>query len=60
MNLCFCRHMSNGQNIDTHLYGCVVCNKLKAPLTVYNSFGDRTPLTLKSFFWAIVALFQNN
>lgn len=54
MNIAFCSHHSNGQNIDTGLYGCVVCWKSKAPFTIYNRYGDRTPLTFKTFFWAIV------
>ena len=49
MNITFCKHFSNCENIDKQLYFCVICDRYKAPLTIYNSFGDRTPLTLKSF-----------
>jgi hypothetical protein len=59
MNICFCKHHSNCQNIDTELYGCVVCWKYKAPLTIYNSCGDRTPLTLKSVFYFLINLFKS-
>jgi len=59
MNICFHKSWSNCQNIDNHLYICgnSECNCYKAPLTIYNRYNDRTPLTMKSFIYFIINLF---
>jgi len=60
MNICFCNHHSNCQNIDKDLYACSNCSKLKAPFTVYDRYGNRTTLTLKSIFYFFIELFKDN
>jgi len=59
MNVCFHNSWSNCQNIDTGLYCCgkTHCGYYKAPLAIYNRYGDRTPLTWKSMFYFIINLF---
>jgi len=60
MNICFHDSFSNCQNIDNHLYICGKdnCSRYKCPNTIYNSYGDRTSITIKSIIWAIINCFK--
>lgn len=58
-NVTFCKHHTNCQNIDNHLYFCPSCNKYKAPNTIYDSWGSKTPITLKAIFYTFINLFIN-
>jgi len=59
MNVCFHNSWSNCQNIDNHLYSCGKndCGCYKLPGSIYNRYGDRTPITLKSCFYFLINLF---